>query len=403
MPELAEVARIVHFIRELLVGKTLANVRAQKDDIVYGKAGTSAVEFQKAMQGKKVAGAGQQGKYFWIAMSSPPHVVMHFGMTGWLKIKNEDTYYNRAAEGESEEWPPKYWKFLWEADDYPKTEAAFVDSRRLSRIRLVDCPAEDIRKYSPLKENGPDPIADKEVLTEAWLSKKLRDRKVPIKALLLDQSNISGIGNWMGDEILYHSKIHPEQYCHTLADAQVKQLHYSLHYVCSTSVDLLGDSENFPEDWLFKYRWSKGKKNQVSALPNGDKVVFLTVGGRTSAVVPAVQKKTGPVTKEISDEVVDEGEEEELAESGNKRKRRVAPKNEGDADGDGPSSKKLAAKRDKGNVVNKSSNSQKPTKKEAPPNTTGKKSGIKRKDEDTQKGQSKAAPRVTRRSTRSTK
>jgi len=205
------------------------------------------------------------------------------------------------------------------------------------------------------------------------------------------------------DEILYHSKIHPEQYCHTLTDAQVKQLHYSLHYVCSTSVDLLGDSENFPEDWLFKYRWSKGKKNQVSALPNGDKVVFLTVGGRTSAVVPAVQKKTGPVTKEISDEVVDEGEEEELAESGNKRKRRVAPKNEGDADGDGPSSKKLAAKRDKGNVVNKSSNSQKPTKKEAPPNTTGKKSGIKRKDEDTQKGQSKAAPRVTRRSTRSTK
>jgi formamidopyrimidine-DNA glycosylase len=198
MPELAEVARIVHFIRKHLVGKTLANVQAQNDDIVYGKTGTSAAEFQKAVQGKQIVGAGQQGKYFWIAMSSPPHVVMHFGMAGWLKIRNADTYYYRTSEGENTEWPPKYWKFLWEADDDPKTEAAFVDVRRLSRIRLVDCPAENIRKYSPLKENGPDPIADKEVLTEAWLSKKLTDKKVPIKALLLDQSNISGIGNWMG-------------------------------------------------------------------------------------------------------------------------------------------------------------------------------------------------------------
>jgi formamidopyrimidine-DNA glycosylase len=173
--------------------------------------------------------------------------------------------------------------------------------------------------------------------------------------------------------------------------------------VCSTSVDLLGDSENFPEDWLFKYRWSKGKKNQVSALPNGDKIVFLTVGGRTSAVVPAVQKKTGPVTKEISDEDVDEGEKEDLAESGSKRKRRVASKNEGD--GDGPSSKKMAAKRDKGSVIEKSSNSQKPTKREALPNTTGKQSGLKGKDDEvTQlKGRSKTASRGTRRSTRSTK
>ena len=92
MPELAEVARIVHFIRKHLVGKTLANVQAQNDDIVYGKVGTSAAEFQKAMQGNKVVGAGQQGKYFWITMSKPPHVVMHFGMTGWMKIRNADTY-----------------------------------------------------------------------------------------------------------------------------------------------------------------------------------------------------------------------------------------------------------------------------------------------------------------------
>ena len=47
-----------------------------------------------------------------------------------------------------------------------------------------------------------------------------------------------------------------------------------------------------------KYRWSKGKKDK-NTLPNGNKIIFLTVGGRTSAVVPEVQKKTGPVSADI--------------------------------------------------------------------------------------------------------
>ncbi|KAL4892146.1 Formamidopyrimidine-DNA glycosylase N-terminal domain-containing protein [Aspergillus ambiguus] len=324
MPELAEVSRIVHFIRQHLAGKTLTKVSTQEDNIIYGKVGTSAAEFQKAMEGKKIIGAGQQGKYFWITMSSPPHPVMHFGMAGWLKIRDADTYYYRTDKPADKEWPPKYWKFMLETDGEPKTEAAFVDFRRLSRIRLVDCPAEEIRKHTPLKENGPDPVVDKDIVTETWLADKLRSKKVPIKALLLDQANISGIGNWMGDEILYHAKIHPEQYSNTLGDDQIKELNSAIHYVCSTSVDLLADSEKFPEHWLFKHRWSKGKKNSTSALPNGEKITFITVGGRTSAVVPSVQKKTGPVAKDI------EGNDSNGANGDSKRKRAPAPKEESD-------------------------------------------------------------------------
>ncbi|KAI2794816.1 hypothetical protein POX_a01417 [Penicillium oxalicum] len=302
MPELAEVGRIVHFIRQHLVGKTLSKVHAHHDEIIYGKVGTSAAEFQKAMQGKTVVGAGQQGKYFWMTMSSPPHAVMHFGMAGWMKIKDQDTFYYRSDKPGDEEWPPKYAKFVLETSEDPKTEAAFVDPRRLSRIRLVDCPAEEIRDHTPLKENGPDPIADKDILDEAWLQEKLRSKRVPVKALLLDQANISGIGNWMGDEILYHAKIHPEQYSNTLSDEQILELHKALHYVCTTAMDALADSEKFPEHWLFKHRWGKGKKDHPKALPNGDKITFITVGGRTSAVVAAVQKKSGAGAKEIDDD-----------------------------------------------------------------------------------------------------
>lgn len=148
------------------------------------------------------------------------------------------------------------------------------------------------------------------------------------------------------DEILYHAKIHPEQYSNTLSDDQIKELNTSIHYVCSTSIDVLADSEKFPEHWLFKHRWSKGKKNQSSALPNGDKITFLTVGGRTSAVVPTVQKKTGAVAKEIDEDAngasskrkrdtkqEDDSDAEEITESksrGSKRKSNPAVKKEED-------------------------------------------------------------------------
>lgn len=85
-----------------------------------------------------------------------------------------------------------------ETDGEPKIQAAFTDSRRFARIRLVDCAGKDIRNTTPLKENGPDPVIDKHILTEEWLEEKLSSKKVSIKALLLDQANISGIGNWVG-------------------------------------------------------------------------------------------------------------------------------------------------------------------------------------------------------------
>ena len=103
-------------------------------------------------------------------------------------------------------------------------------------------------------------------------------------------------------------------------------------------MDLLADSDKFPEDWLFKYRWSKGKKNASPTLPNGEKITFLTVGGRTSAVVPSVQKKTGPVAKDVK---IEDGDTQ------NKRKREIVPKVESDAEAseEEPKAKKAGSKK----------------------------------------------------------
>ncbi|KAI9808637.1 MAG: hypothetical protein M1825_003788 [Sarcosagium campestre] len=311
MPEIGEVARVVHYLKKHIVGKTISNVQVQDDDIVYGKVGTTAAQFKKAVSGKKVLDAGQQGKTFWITMSSPPHICLNLGMTGWIKFSNDDSSYYKTAkdEEEPESWPPRFWKFVLETKESPKSEAAFVDPRRLARIRLLDCPADAIRSVPPFSNNGPDPVQDQDKLTVDWLTQKVQSKRVPVKAFLLNQANISGVGNWVADEVLYDARIHPEQYTNSLQTTQIKQLHTSLVHICSVAVETLADSSKFPHTWLMKYRWDRGKKTN-SKLPNGASIKFLTVGGRTSAVVPSVQKKTGPVAGELDDENDDDDDDE---------------------------------------------------------------------------------------------
>lgn len=94
-------------------------------------------------------------------------------------------------------------------------------------------------------------------------------------------------------------------------------------------METLADDTKFPESWLFKHRWSKGKKEIPSTLPNGEKVSYLTVGGRTTAIVASVQKRTDERKEERDEngesEMEDEVEGEEamdLEEEGIKPKSR---------------------------------------------------------------------------------
>lgn len=129
---------------------------------------------------------------------------------------------------------------------------------------------------------------------------------------------------------MYQARLHPEQYSNTFTDAQVKKLHDAMMFVCNTAVDLLAESDKFPADWLMKHRWTKGKKGGAQ-LPNGDKITFLTVGGRTSAVVPSVQKKTGVVAGDVSDEA-DGSEEVESKPKKAPTKKKGKPKKETEED-----------------------------------------------------------------------
>lgn len=265
---------------------------------------------------------------------------------GWVHIKGEKTaytnYYKKMKDSELEQWPPKFWKFQLKTEGKNEVEVAFTDARRFGRVRLVECPGDDIRKYSPLKENGPDPVIDTDRFTEAYLRGKMQSRHVPVKALLLDQTMISGIGNWVADETLYQAKLHPEQYSNSFSDAEIKTLYESIRYVCQTAVDKLGDSDQFPEHWLFNHRWGKGDKGSSSKLPNGEKLAFITVGGRTSCYAPGVQKKTGQVVPGAKAEPIKAESDEEKVPV--KKSRKQKPELNGVIDDEPPAKKKKTNK-----------------------------------------------------------
>ena len=119
----------------------------------------------------------------------------------------------------------------------------------------------------------------------------MSNRKKGIKGLLLDQrAVISGIGNWVADEILYRSRIHPDQSYLTLPESQ--KLVQEMHHVLFTAVAGLNYGIRFPEEWLFHRRWRNGGGGGGGVKDyNGRTISFVQSGGRSTAIVAALQKE----------------------------------------------------------------------------------------------------------------
>ncbi|KAL6839582.1 hypothetical protein ACP4OV_030521 [Aristida adscensionis] len=280
MPELPEVEAARRALEEHCVGKRIVRCAAANDTKVID--GVAPDRLEAALVGRTIAAARRKGKNLWLALDSPPHPTFQFGMAGAIYIKGvELSKYKRSAVSPTEEWPSKYSKLLVVLDD--GLEFSFTDKRRFAKIRLLDNP----EAVPPISELGPDVLFEPMKLDDFMQS--LSRKNVPIKALLLDQSFISGIGNWVADEVLYQARIHPMQTASKISKDKGETLHHCITEVIERSLEVSADSSQFPENWIFHYREKKPGK----AFVNGKKIDFITVGGRTSAYVPELQKLDG--------------------------------------------------------------------------------------------------------------
>jgi formamidopyrimidine-DNA glycosylase len=263
MPELAEVETFRRKIEKIVKNKTIKEVEAIPDKVVFEK--KSPGEIRKFLLDRKVKKCCRKGKYLWFELDKPPWPVFHLGMTGSYIIS--DTPPDKNEKNVKLILKMSNGKFI-----------IFKDPRRFGRVMIKENPLHQ----PPLVNLGPD--AMNELPSYHDLHERFHERKSPVKTILLDQSFLSGIGNWMSDEILYQSGIKPHKRSSELTLPEVRRMHSKIKAVTKTSVAAEADDANYPKNWIFHQRWKK--KDKVSS---GKAIRYDVVGGRTTAWVPDKQ------------------------------------------------------------------------------------------------------------------
>mmetsp|Transcript_18372 Transcript_18372/g.39500 ORF Transcript_18372/g.39500 Transcript_18372/m.39500 type:complete len:570 (-) Transcript_18372:261-1970(-) len=309
MPELPEVEAARSLVHNYCYLKTIRVANVAEDEKVVE--GIPPSDLAKVLNGKIIKAACRKAKHLWLEFQNDSEdraLLLHFGMTGSIIIKTPSgemlaAKYERIDADTSGTWPPKYWKLDLELDD--GTRLAFTDPRRFARVRLLSDPL----SKEPLVKLAHDALTQLPQLEEfrAALAALSRKKTLKIKALLLDQEAVvSGVGNWVADEVLYQARVHPEQAVIDMSPEQVEAVHSALHSVVQHAVQVDADSAMFPRDWIFHYRWTNKRASSINGMP----ISFVTVGSRTSAFVPALQKlrrSTGEMVEDTGDDGGEEG------------------------------------------------------------------------------------------------
>jgi formamidopyrimidine-DNA glycosylase len=277
MPELPEVERARRIAAKVAIGRRIVEARCADDSIVFE--GVPASRFRAALVGRRVRAVRRHGKHLWFELDRRPWPCLHFGMTGGFHTApgGPRVRLKSSTRRPDASWPPRFTKLHLVFGD--GGELVVADARRLGRLRLRRDPEHE----PPISLLGFDAL--RELPSPPRFVALLGARAAPIKALLLDQSFAAGVGNWVADEVLYQASIDPRRPARSLTPADGHRLRGAIRTVLAKAVEAGADSERYPRTWLFHHRW---ERNTTTA--RGEPIRHDTIGGRTTAWVPAVQR-----------------------------------------------------------------------------------------------------------------
>jgi len=214
LPELPEVETIKRELAPHVVGRTFASVTICDDKPIKQP---EPERFCQNLAGQRIDRLERRGKYLIFHLSSGQALIVHLRMTGALLLNPRD---------------PNHARVIFHFDD--SSQLAFTDRRRLGAIWL----AEDAKAVT--RKLGPEPLEAH--FTTEILAKLLQKRQAPIKAVLLDQSLIAGIGNMYADEALFLARIHPLRQANSLSHQEVQELYQAIRQVLQKAIDSKGAS-----------------------------------------------------------------------------------------------------------------------------------------------------------------
>lgn len=290
MPELPEVETIKKGLVELIIGKKIKiisvldspkSLRASKNDL------------DAFVINHKISNINRRGKALIITLDSDYAFLVHLRMTGQLVYREKDFNFGAGHPNDSliGNLPDKTTRIIIEFTDDSKL--FFNDQRKFGYFKLM--PKDEVENDSFIKKLGPEPLGVNKSITEQFIKRIRKRNNSAVKAAILDQSVIAGIGNIYADEALFLAKIHPASKVKDLTDDELVSILESAIKVMKLSIELGGSTDK-------NYIDAKGNRgtylNFANVFRRGGKpcknhpdvlIEKIRVAGRGTHICPAEQ------------------------------------------------------------------------------------------------------------------
>ena len=221
MPELPEVETVRQGLADVLEGRRLHRVQAMRPDLRF----PLPENFEGRLSGRQVEKLARRGKYLLIHLQERLTLIAHLGMSGRFRIFNTSP-------------PPleRHDHVVFEAEG--GISVRFNDPRRFGFMDLAD--TDTLADHKMLKNMGPEPLAND--FNGPVLAATLKGRKSPIKAALLDQSVIAGMGNIYVSEALFRAGLSPKRKSGTVQGGRAENLARAIRDVLNEAIAAGGSS-----------------------------------------------------------------------------------------------------------------------------------------------------------------
>ena len=236
MPELPEVELVRRGLAATIVGR-----RVEAGEACWpGTLTTPPVTLARAVIGRRVSGVTRRGKVLIVELDHGWHLLVHPMMTGQFVVtEGGRTLFAGGHPSRSmlEPMPNQTTRVVVRLSG--DRTLFFNDARKFGRIRLLD--SKGLAADAFLRRLGPDPLGDAFTL-EGFRSQLKRHRRAPIKAVLLNQSVLAGVGNIYADEALHLARVHPVRLAGGLDGTESRRVHHAIRRIVALAIGSGGTS-----------------------------------------------------------------------------------------------------------------------------------------------------------------
>lgn len=236
MPELPEVETVRRGLQNLIVGRVVKSAASRDSPKSFPNPPHDVAQF---LVGAEITDVRRRAKVLLIDLSTEYTLVIHLKMTGQLVYRGEQVFgAGHPNDSLIGELPDRSTRAIIEFTD--NSFLYFNDQRKFGWVKLY--PTLEVPNIDFMQKVGPEPLEDSFTSTE-FIPRIRRRNGTTIKAAILDQTVLAGVGNIYADESLWGAKIHPATRVHDVNDAQLAELLHEIKYVMNLAIEKGGSTD----------------------------------------------------------------------------------------------------------------------------------------------------------------